>query len=418
MHKILKQIIEKKQADLTLMKRNRFLSFTKNKISIIAEIKLASPTVPYFGSEKDISKRAINYQKAGADAISIITEKYFFKGNLKFISKIKDKVDLPILQKDFVIDPYQIYEAKIAGANALLLIAKIINKQTLIKFVSLCQEIGLEPIVEINDEQDLKKALSTSTNIIAVNARNLDTFIVDVDRACLLMKKIPNRFVKFGFSGIKSSDEVKMYKDAGASGILVGTSLMKTKDIKNFIKKLKAPQVKVKICGIRTLKSAQTAIDTGADFLGFNFVPSSKRYIKPQMAKKIISQLKEKINIVGVFENAQTDYINKIVNMLDLDYVQLHRKKIIKNTKDNTSYLLVDRQTQGIGKLPNLNESEALAKSSEIFFAGGLNQNNVEEVIKKVHPFAVDVAGGIETNGVQDNKKIKKFITIVKGADI
>ena len=85
-------------------------------------------------------------------------------------------------------------------------------------------------------------------------------------------------------------------------------------------------------------------------------------------------------------------------------------EKNYKNTKDNTSYLLVDRQTQGVGKLPNLNESETLAKSSEIFFAGGLNQNNVEEVIKKVHPFAVDVAGGIETNGVQDNKKIKNLL--------
>ena len=125
-------------------------------------------------------------------------------------------------------------------------------------------------------------------------------------------------------------------------------------------------KVKVKICGIRTLESAQTAIAAGADFLGFNFVPSSKRYIKPKWPKNNQS-IKRKINIVGVFENAQTDYINKIVKMLDLDYVQLHRKNY-KNTKDNTSYLLVDRQTQGVGKLPNLNESETLAKSSEIFF--------------------------------------------------
>ena len=418
MNNFLKKIIEKKQEDIAVLKQNRFLSLFRDKMVIIAEIKLASPTVPYFGSEKDIVKRAVSYEAAGADAVSVITEKHFFKGNPEFIPQIKNKVNLPILQKDFIIDPYQIYEAKIIGADALLLIAKIVDKKTLIKFVTLCQKIGLEPVVEINDKDDLEKAMATSTKIIAVNARSLKTFVINVDQACQLIKKIPDQFIKLGFSGIRSSKEVKKYQQAGAKGVLVGTSLMKAKNVKSFIKELIAPQVKVKICGIRTLGSAQTAVDAGADFLGFNFVPSSKRYIKPELAKKIISQIKSNVKIVGVFQNAKTDYINKIVNLLDLDFVQLHEKKIIKNTQNNTSYLLVDRKTQGVGKLPNLNESRALAKSSQIFFAGGLNPNNIEEVIKKVHPFAVDVAGGIETNGVQDNEKIISFIKKAKGVFI
>jgi len=239
MHKILKKIVEKKRTDLILLKRNRFLNLLKNKMAIIAEIKLASPTVSYFGSKKDIIKRAVDYEKAGVDAISVITEKHFFKGSLKFIPRIKKRVNLPVLQKDFVIDPYQIYEAKIIGTDALLLIAKIVDKKTLIKFVSLCLEIGLEPVVEVNDESDLANALVTSTRIIAVNARDLETFKVDVNRACLLMKKIPDRFIKLGFSGIKSSEEVNKYQDAGANGVLVGTSLMKAKNIKRFIKELK-----------------------------------------------------------------------------------------------------------------------------------------------------------------------------------
>lgn len=414
MNNFLKKIIEKKQEDITVLKQNRFLSLFRDKMVIIAEIKIASPTVPYFGSEKDIIKRAVNYEAAGADAISVITEKHFFKGNTKFISQIKKDVNLAILQKDFVIDAYQIYESKIIGANALLLIAKIVNQKTLKKFVSLCQEIGLEPVVEISDEADLKKALITSTKIIAVNARNLKTFKVDVDVACLLIKKIPNKFIKLGFSGIKSSDEVKKYQQAGAKGVLVGTSLMKTGNIKSFIKELTTSRIKVKICGIRTLESAQTAVDAGADFLGFNFVPTSKRYIKPELAKKIIRVIGKKVKLIGVFQNAKTDYINKITKLLDLDFVQLHEKRIIKSTKDKTTYLLVDRKTQGVGKLPNLKESKALAKSSEIFFAGGLNSGNVAEVVKKVKPFAVDVASGIETNRIQDNKKIKDFIKKVK----
>lgn len=414
MNNILKQIVEKKRKDLALQKQNRFIDLFNNELVVIGEIKLASPTISYFGSDKNIIKRAVTYKNSGINIISIITEKHFFKGNIEFISQIKNKVDLPILQKDFIIDAYQIYESKIIGANALLLIAKIVNQKTLKKFVSLCQEIGLEPVVEISDEVDLKKALITSTKIIAVNARNLKTFKVDVDVACLLIKKISNKFIKLGFSGIKSSGEVIKYQDAGADGVLVGTSLMKTENIKSFIKELTTLNVKVKICGIRTLDAAQTAVEAGADFLGFNFVKSSKRYIKPELAKKIISQLKGKAKIVGVFENAETNYINRIVNLLGLDFIQLHEKRIIKSTKDNTSYLLVDRKTQGVGKLPNLNKSEALAKSAEIFFAGGLTPENVSSIVKTVKPYAVDVAGGIETNGFQDLNKIKEFIKKVK----
>lgn len=239
MHNILKKIIEKKHEDLARLKQNKFRGIFENKMAFITEIKLASPTIPYLGSEKDIIKRAIDYEQAGVDAISIITEKHFFKGRPEFITRIKKRVRLPILQKDFIINPIQIYEAKIIGADALLLIAKIVDSKTLIKFVTLCQKIGLEPVVEINDELDLKKALATSTKIIAVNARNLKTFNVDVDKACQLMKKIPDRFIKLGFSGIRSSNEIKKYRQAGANGVLIGTSLMKAKNIKSFIKKLR-----------------------------------------------------------------------------------------------------------------------------------------------------------------------------------
>jgi len=177
-------------------------------------------------------------------------------------------------------------------------------------------------------------------------------------------------------------------------------------------------KVKVKICGIRTLDAAKTAINAGADFLGFNFVSTSKRFIEPELAKKIIDKLKGRTKIVGVFQNAKTDYINAVISLLDLDFVQLHEKRIIKSTKDKIIYLLVDRKVQGVGLIPNLNKAKTSAKKSEIFLAGGLNPENIESVIKKVHPFAVDVASGIETNGVEDINKIKKFIKNVKGVII
>lgn len=174
-------------------------------------------------------------------------------------------------------------------------------------------------------------------------------------------------------------------------------------------------KVKVKICGIRSLETARAAVDAGADFLGFNFVTSSKRYIKPELAKKIISRLKREAKIVGVFQNMEADYFNKIVSSLDLDFVQLHEKRIIKNVRNKTTYLLVDRKMQGNGPISDLNRAKILTKTSKIFFAGGLNPENVSAVVKKVQPYGVDVASGIETNGVEDIYKIKEFIKNAKG---
>lgn len=260
MHNLLKEIIVKKCLDLIKDKKNisetvlkkrvislkqkrsfvkHLMKSNKNGFAIIAEIKLASPTNPFLGSKGEIINRVIEYKKAKADAISYITEKHYFKGDISFIRKIKKATSLPILQKDFVIDHYQIYQAKNIGSDALLLIAKLIDRKTLKNFIGICKEIGVEPVVEINNQEDLEKTITTTTSIIAVNARDLTTFKVDVDKACNLIRKIPDRFIKLGFSGIKSNIEVKKYKLAGAKGVLVGTSLMKAKNIEKFIKGLR-----------------------------------------------------------------------------------------------------------------------------------------------------------------------------------
>lgn len=205
------------------------------KVAIIAEIKLASPTEPSLGSAADVIPRSRAYEEAGADAISVVVEKRVFKGDISFVSRIKKAVSRPVLMKDFVINPLQIDEAKKAGADALLLIAKIVSKKTLCVFVDLLLAFGIEPVVEIDNEKDLSKALSTNTSIVAVNARDLSTFIVDVDRACRILRRVPKRFVRLGFSGISSKADVEKYKSAGVAGVLIGTSLMKTGRIKAFL---------------------------------------------------------------------------------------------------------------------------------------------------------------------------------------
>lgn len=400
----------------------------EGSLPIIAEIKLASPTEKRLGNKSEIITRAKQYEQAGATAISVITEKKIFKGDPKFITEIKKFVSLPILQKDFILNSNQVYQSKKIGADALLLIAKILSKKELIVLVNLVKKIGLEPVVEINSIDDLGKAVSTRTNIIAVNARDLDTLSVDVDKACTLLKKVPDKFIKLGFSGVQTRIEIEKYKLAGAKAVLVGTQLMKTKNIKKFISDLRIP-AKIKICGIRTVDAAKISVDAGADFLGFNFVPSSKRYISPADALKIINTVIGKVKIVGIFQDADINLVNNLSSNLELDFVQLHDtqdnqyiKPVIKaigidDDPNNycADYYLLDRPGR-TGQIIDLNKAAQLAQEFPIFFAGGLTPSNVVKVIRKVKPFAVDVASGIETNGYQDEEKIKLFIRNAKGA--
>ena len=191
-------------------------------------------------------------------------------------------------------------------------------------------------------------------------------------------------------------------------------------------------KVKVKICGIRTIEAAKVAVDEGADFLGFNFVPSSKRYIDPSDAKRIIKKIIGKLKVVGVFQNAESTYVNELILSLGLDFVQLHGNEnneyidqvkvpVIKaiNIYDqlqelHADYFLLDRVKQGEGEMVDLEKGSQLASKFRLFLAGGLTPDNVVELIKQVRPFAVDVAGGIETNGKEDQNKIRAFIKKAK----
>ncbi|MBI4990804.1 indole-3-glycerol-phosphate synthase [Candidatus Gottesmanbacteria bacterium] len=241
----LDEIITNKLQEIAEKKKVRgFLNAIKTpkagNIAIIAEIKLTTPSAGKLGDVIDIEKKVKSYEKGLADAISVVVDKKYFGGDLEFIRRVKSIVSLPVLTKDFIIDPYQIYEMKAYGADAILLIAKILNKKKLKQYVELCFEVGLEPIVEIQNRKELNDAIATNTRIIAVNARDLNTFEVDMDKACGLLKFIPQYYLTLGFSGVSSRCDVEKYIASGAKGILVGTSLMKAKNIEEFIKELKS----------------------------------------------------------------------------------------------------------------------------------------------------------------------------------
>ena len=258
MHKKLEEILKETASDLAERKKKvppaalaallplepprafeKGLMHPKNgTFAVIAEVKLASPSAGVLGSAEQLIERVRAYAQGGADALSIVTEKHFFNGDPDFIQKAKEVVPLPVLQKDFILDVYQLSEARHAGADAILLIARIVPPGKLTELVSEAYRLGLTPVVEVHDEHDLAEALLTEARILAVNARDLDTFVVDVEKASRLLRVIPDTFLKLGFSGVESAIEARCYTDAGANGILVGTALMKAQDTKNFIHEL------------------------------------------------------------------------------------------------------------------------------------------------------------------------------------
>lgn len=208
--------------------------------AIIAEVKEKSPSHGDFRSKLTIEERVRMYIEAGADAISYVSNRTFFGGQPKFIKQVKQYSSVPVLQKDFVIDEYQIKEAAVNGADALLLIARLVDMETLRTFVTLCKEYKMEPVLELFNEEDLLKAQETTARVYGVNARNLDTLDINKENAYTLLKKIPTNKLAVGFSGVETKEDVENYMNAGARAVLIGSQFMKSnKSIKEFIIQLR-----------------------------------------------------------------------------------------------------------------------------------------------------------------------------------
>lgn len=210
-----------------------------NKINLIAEIKKASPSRGVIRKDFDPKEIAIAYEANGASAISVLTDKKFFQGDLAFLSIVRSVTSsLPILRKDFIIDEYQIYQSKMAGADAILLIAAILNLDSLQRFLNTATEIGLDCLVEVHTEDELEMVLKSDADIIGINNRNLHNFEVNIQTTAKLSKIIPKGKVIVSESGIFSKDDVVFLKNNGVHAMLIGESLMASDNIPSKIKEL------------------------------------------------------------------------------------------------------------------------------------------------------------------------------------
>ena len=219
--------IKSSLAELSLPKSNFKTSISNKNEAIIAEIKKASPSAGVIAEDFNPVSKAKDYEAFGASALSILTEEDFFLGSIEYLKAIKKITNLPILRKDFIIDKYQIYESKLIGADCILLIVSILSDQQIEEFVEIAKKLELDYLIEVHDENELKRAELYEDALIGVNNRNLKTFEVDLDNSVRLRNLFIKNNIFIAESGIKSKKDVEYLKSNNIKVFLIGESLMK-----------------------------------------------------------------------------------------------------------------------------------------------------------------------------------------------
>ena len=245
MHHLLEQILQEKRNEVARLKKAMPVEGDNDlpplrdfkasisvpaKISLIAEIKFASPSAGLIREQSDPVHIGRIYEEAGAAAVSLLTDKRFFQGDPAQLPRLKRAISLPILRKDFIIDEVQVREAFFYGADAILLIARILSHQQLKELISMCRELGMAPMTEIHDKEDLEKAIAGGAEIIGINNRDLDSFKVDIGTTFALAPLVPQNHVLVSESGIGNGGDIRSLKATGIHAVLVGSALMKSKE--------------------------------------------------------------------------------------------------------------------------------------------------------------------------------------------
>lgn len=214
-------------------------SLMKNELAFICEVKKASPSKGVIAEYFPYIQIACQYESAGASAISVLTESKYFMGSSQYLSDIKSAVSIPVLRKDFMVDPYQIYKAKLIGADAVLLICALLDTQTIKEYIKIADSLGMSCLVEAHDEKEIDSALSAGARIIGVNNRDLRTFEVDIANSIRLRELVPKEIPFVSESGIKTPADIAALRKIGTNAVLIGETLMTSKNIKQELDRLR-----------------------------------------------------------------------------------------------------------------------------------------------------------------------------------
>ena len=222
--------------------RNFLKAFKKGKFPLIAEIKKASPSAGVIRQDFEPITLAKAYEESGAAALSVLTDEKFFQGKLENLKLAKESTTIPVLRKDFIIDESQVLESRLAGADALLLIARILEDQQLARLLELAESMGIQALVEVHNAEEVERVLKSNAKVIGINNRDLDTFQVDLQNAVNLIKKFPKlkERIVIAESGIQAREHIEILKKAGVDGVLIGETLLRSRNIPAKIKELLA----------------------------------------------------------------------------------------------------------------------------------------------------------------------------------
>lgn len=429
--------------------------------NFICEVKKASPSKGIIAEHFPYLDIAKEYEVAGAAAISVLTEPDFFKGDKKYLQEIASTVKIPVLRKDFIIDEYQIYQAKVWGASAILLICACLDVPTLTKFREIADSLGLSSLVEAHDENEVQMAIDCGARIIGVNNRNLKDFTVDVQNSVRLRNLVQDDVIFVSESGLGTPEDIQVLRDNNIGVALMGETFMRSPNKVEKLAYLYGPTYytpKVKMCGISMVETIPAVVEARPDYMGLVFAPS-KRQVTIDKAKILVEELhrgyakkygsdtehdkNDTIKTVGVFVNETVDNLVTIANETNLDAVQLHGDEdeaFIQSLKECTNVevwkAVQIRSTADAEKWIDSSADMLLfdayhkaerGGTGEVFdwscldeferpfmLAGGIDSTNVARAIRTVRPYGIDISSGIETDGVKDDEKIKAFTNIVR----
>ena len=343
------------------------VALRQQDFNFICEVKKASPSKGIIAEHFPYLDIAKEYEVAGAAAISVLTEPDFFKGDKKYLQEIASTVKIPVLRKDFIIDEYQIYQAKVWGASAILLICACLDVPTLTKFRELADSLGLSSLVEAHDEQEVQMAIDCGARIIGVNNRNLKDFTVDVQNSVRLRNLVEDDVIFVSESGLETPEDIQVLRDNNIGVALMGETFMRSPNKVEKLAYLYGPTYytpKVKMCGISKVETIPAVVEAKPDYMGLVFAPS-KRQVTVDKAKTLVEELHKQyadrydtditqcnddtvqagtvgikisenvqifeentnsdtIKTVGVFVNETLDNLVTIASEVNLDAVQLH----------------------------------------------------------------------------------------------
>ncbi|KAI9923831.1 hypothetical protein ASPWEDRAFT_40373 [Aspergillus wentii DTO 134E9] len=436
-------------------------------LSLMAEIKRASPSKGMIAASACAPAQAREYAKAGASVISVLTEPEWFKGSIDDLRAVRQSLEgltnrPAILRKEFVFDEYQILEARLAGADTVLLIVKMLSVELLTRLYNYSRSLGMEPLVEVNTPEEMKIAVDLGSEVIGVNNRDLTSFEVDLGTTSRLMDQVPESTIVCALSGISGPKDVEAYEKEGVKAILVGEALMRAPDTSAFVAELlggtteKLPKTThnsplVKICGTRTEEGAKTAIESGADLVGIILVQGRKRTVPDDVALRISQVVKStprptalskdtsanaasvdyfdhsaellrhpsRALLVGVFLNQPLSYVLAQQQKLGLDVVQLHGSEPLEWASVIPVPVIrrFGLDEPGLARrayhtLPLLDS--AWGGSGEL-----LDQSRVQKALDRDDGLRVILAGGLGPDNVVDTvKNLGKSGQKVVGVDV